>query len=99
MIEDSLITRDNKRISSFLKSLDQMLDDIENLTKNYRPVLGGERYLTDKEVANILKISRRSLQNYRNERRIPYCMLGGKILYRESDIQRLLDEGLKNVYK
>jgi len=70
-----------------------MLDGIENMTKNYRPTLGGERFLTDKEVSEKLKLSRRVLQDYRNEGRVPYCKLGGKILYRESDIQKLLDEG------
>ena len=76
-----------------------MLDGIENMTNNYRPTLGGERFLTDKEVSERLKLSRRVLQDYRNEGRIPYCKLGGKILYRESDIQKLLDEGYRNAWK
>ena len=36
------------------------------------------------------KISRRTLQDYRNNGILPYRQLGGKILYRESDIERVL---------
>ncbi|RNC66157.1 DNA-binding protein [Proteiniphilum sp. X52] len=46
-----------------------------------------------------LKLSRRVLQDYRNEGRIPYYKLGGKILYRKSDLQKLLDEGYRDVWK
>lgn len=98
MNENNLITKDNEQVVAFFKSLDRMLDGIENLTQNYRPMLNGERYLTDAEVAEKLKLSRRVLQDYRNEGRIPYCKLGGKILYRESDIQRMLDEGYREAF-
>ena len=33
--------------------------------ENYRPPLDGERYLTDREVADLLRVSRRTLQEYR----------------------------------
>ena len=51
---------------------------------------GGEHYLTDRELSERLKISRRTLQDYRNNGILPYRQLGGKILYRESDIERVL---------
>lgn len=87
-----IITKDTERVVRFFKSLDRMLDGIEGLVKTHKPALNGERYLTDREVSARLKVSRRTLQDYRNEGRIPYCQLGGKILYRESDIEKLLDE-------
>ena len=99
MNENNLITKDNEQVVAFFKSLDRMLDDIENLTRNYRPMLNGERYLTDAEVAKKLKLSRRVLQDYRNEGRVPYCKLGGKILYRESDIQQMLDNGYRDAFR
>ena len=61
-------------------------------------MLGGERYLTDKEVSAQLKLSRRTLQDYRNEGRISYYQLGGKILYRESDIEKMLQENYREAY-
>ncbi|MDR0908013.1 MAG: helix-turn-helix domain-containing protein [Rikenellaceae bacterium] len=93
MHDNELITMKTECIVSFFKSLDRMLDGIENMVKNHKPTLNGERYLTDREVSARLKVSRRTLQDYRNEGRIPFIQLGGKVLYRESDIQRGLDSG------
>jgi excisionase family DNA binding protein len=99
MYNNELITMKTERIVSFFKSLDRMLDGIENMVKNHKPTLNGERYLTDREVSSRLKVSRRTLQDYRNEGRIPYYQLGGKVLYRESDIQRVLEEGYREVFR
>ena len=87
-----IITKENERIKGFFHSIERMLDSIENFTKGYRPTLNGERFLTDAEVSDRLKVSRRTLQDYRTTGKIPYIQLGGKTLYRESDIQKLLDE-------
>ena len=94
-----IITRDNARVVGFFKSIDRMLDGLENLVKNHRPMLGGERYLTDKEVSARLRVSRRALQDYRNGGRLPYYKLGGKNLYRESDIQKMLDSNYREAFK
>ena len=58
-------------------------------------MLDGERYLTDKEVSQILKISRRTL----NDGVLPYILLGGKVLYRESDLERVLESCYHPAYK
>jgi excisionase family DNA binding protein len=99
MHNNELITMKTERIASFFKSLDRMLNGIENMVKNHKPTLNGERYLTDREVSARLKVSRRTLQDYRNEGRIPFIQLGGKILYRESDIQRVLDSGYRDAFR
>jgi excisionase family DNA binding protein len=99
MNNNELLTMKTERIASFFKSLDRMLDGIENLVKNHKPTLNGERYLTDREVSARLKVSRRTLQDYRNEGRIPFIQLGGKILYRESDIQKVLNAGYREAFK
>ena len=52
----------------------------------------------DKEVSAQLKLSRRTLQDYRNEGRISYYQLGGKILYRESNIEKMLQENYREAY-
>ena len=40
----------------------------------------------------VITVSYTHLQDYRDQGRIPYIQLGGKILYRQSDIERLLEE-------
>ena len=93
------ITRDNEKVALLLEKMNRLMENMESLAENYKPVLGGERFLTDKELSATLKISRRSLQDYRNEGRIPYIQLGGKILYRESDIEQILKNGYRKAYR
>jgi len=53
--------------------------------------MAGENFYTDRELAEKLKVSRRSLQQYRDNGLLAFTRLGGKILYRSSDIEKLLD--------
>ena len=73
-----------------LSELDRIAKDAATVADDNQPLLGGEHYLTDRELSERLKISRRTLQDYRNNGIWPYRQLGGKILYRESDIERVL---------
>jgi len=50
-------------------------------------------------VAYLLKVSRRTLQDYRNNGILPYTQVGGKILYRASDIEKTLMKGYKEAYR
>jgi len=92
-MNNEILTKESEIIKTFFKSSKRMLDDIDLLVKNNKPHLNGERFLTDKEVSEKLKISRRTLQDYRTQDRIAYIQLGGKILYKESDIEMMLESG------
>ena len=60
--------------------------------KSLRQVLNGERYITDSELAEKLKLTRRTLADYRMNGRLPYYKVGGKLLYKEKDILVLLEK-------
>ena len=96
---NELIMPHNVGVKNVLESMKELLALYKNVTGNYRPMLDGERYLTDREVSEILKVSRRTLQEYRNEGILPYISLGGKILYRESDLEELLDRHYHPAYR
>jgi excisionase family DNA binding protein len=98
-MSNEIITRENDRIKRFFSSLDRMLDKIETALMGCKPTLNGERFLTDQEVSDRLKVSRRTLQDYRTAGKIPYIQLGGKILYRESDIQKMLEENYREAFR
>ena len=89
---EGIIDKENERVRRFFALLDNMEKKVERLARDNRPPFNGERFLTDRELSGMLKISRRCLQDYRDQGRIPYIQLGGKILYRQSDIERLLEE-------
>ena len=85
---NELIMPHNAGVKRVLESMKEVLALYKNVTGNYRPMLDGERYLTDREVAEILKVSRRTLQEYRNDGILPYILLGGKVLVAVDDLQR-----------
>ena len=95
MNDDNVMRADNERIESALYALRKGAKEVSPLSQNYRPPLNGERYMTDKEVSDRLKVSRRTLQEYRNDRKIPFILFGGKVLYREADIEQMLEENYK----
>ena len=87
-----ILTKESPEIIRFFRNistLSKMLDDQE---KNFRPVLNGERYITDSELAEKLKLTRRTLADYRMNGRLPYYKVGGKLLYKEKDILVLLEK-------
>ena len=96
---NELIMPHNVGVKKVKEDMKELLALYKNVTGNYRPLLDGERYLTDREVAIILKVSRRTLQEYRNDGVIPYVLLGGKVLYRESDLERVLESCYHPAYK
>ena len=95
-----VVTPDNnERIKAFFSSLDRLSGLMEKLFTDRRLTLNGESFYTDRELSQKLKVSRRSLQDYRNQGRIPYIQLGGKILYRSSDIEKILEDGYRKALK
>lgn len=58
-----LITKDSETTLVLFSSLDRMLENVEYVVMNYRPVLNGEHYLTGEEVCERLCISKRTLQD------------------------------------
>jgi len=99
-MSNQLITQENnERVKSFFLSLERLSTSLERLFSTRKPTLNGESFYTDEELSKKLKISRRSLQDYRNEGRIPYIKLGGKILYRSSDVEKLLEDGYQESFR
>ena len=88
-------TKNDEEIRLFFSAGDRMMKGIDALRKKNRPLLGGHRYLTDGELSRLLHINRRTLQDYRNVGRIPFIKLGGKVLYREEDVEKLLQENYR----
>jgi len=69
-----------------------MLHGIESIVKHYKPHLNGERFLSNNEVSKKLNVSLRTLQKWRDTGLIPFIQIKGKIIYRQSDIDKLLQK-------
>lgn len=90
-MKQEILTLEQGFLADMHTSLKESHRKISRFMREYSPSLNGDRYLTDKELSTALKISRRTLQKMRNDRTLPFILLGGKALYREYDIQRLLE--------
>ena len=78
-----------------LSAISSVSKRIKEVAQTHKPLYGGEHFLTGKEVCERLYISPRTLQDYRNRRIIPYTQFAGKILYKTSDLERLLEDNYK----
>ena len=96
---NELIFADQELEVGFIEKLDALLEGIERMGASHKASPGNEQFLTDKEVSAWLKVSRRTLQDYRNTGIIAYYQLGGKILYKESDIERMLAANYREAFR
>ena len=65
-----ILTKESPEIIRFFRNistLSKMLDDQE---KSLRPVLNGERYITDSELAEKIEADTRTLADLQNERQV-----------------------------
>ena len=89
---NDLILADRELEVGFIGKLDALFDGIERMDASHKASPSNEQFLTDKEVSA-------TLQDYRNNGMVSYYQLGGKILYKESDIENLLMSGYRNAYR
>lgn len=90
-----LINKQDPRIDAIFESLEKMEQMIDGLQTAPKPAFHGDYFITDEELSKVLKVSRRTLQEYRTLGVIPYYLVQGKALYKESDIQKVLDDAYK----
>ena len=95
MEEQNILTSKDEQIAHLFDMIHKADAKAQKMTETYRPTLGGERLLTDKELSDFLHASRKTLQIYRKEKLLPYIELKGKCLYKESDIERILKKNYK----
>ena len=99
MSENEIITQQDPQMQMFAQLMESVLKKLERYCATARPMLGGEVYLTSEEVCKLLRLSSRTLQEYRDNGTIAYLKIGGKILYKQSDIQAMLERYYNPIYK
>jgi hypothetical protein len=78
------------------KTFEQMQQAFENFTKQVKELCGKDRtggqWLNNREVCELLQISLRTLQSYRDNGILPYSQIGHKCYYRISDIEQFINK-------
>ncbi|PLX07664.1 MAG: DNA-binding protein [Marinilabiliales bacterium] len=75
-----------KQIMDKLQSLESKF--IELKMEAITPL--SEKWMDNQDVLLLLKISKRTLQSYRDTNKIPYSQIGHKIYYKASDVEKFL---------
>lgn len=89
------IDRKDPRIDMMFRGFENMEGLLAAMEDMPKSLFAGERFLTDEELSKLLRVSRRTLQEYRTFGVIPYHLVQGKALYRESDIMKILEDAYK----
>ncbi len=74
-----------RKLADKMDHIDKKLDDRKN-TKQL-----SEIWLDIQEACQLLKISKRTLQSYRDNGILPFSQIGGKIYFRSADIEEHLN--------
>ncbi|TFH95279.1 helix-turn-helix domain-containing protein [Porphyromonas levii] len=94
-MEHEIVNKETPEMKQLISGIKEVSKRLREIAQTNRPLFGGEIYLTGREVCERLFVSPRTLQDYRYKGIIPYTQIAGKILYRLSDINRLLQENYR----
>ena len=95
-MEYETINKETPEMKQLISGIKGLTNRVRSMAQTHRPLFEGEIYLTGREVCDRLFLSPRTLQDYRDKGIIPYTQIAGKILYRLSDINRILSENYVN---
>lgn len=80
-IEESVFEKMMERFGAFTQKVEAICN--RNSDKSMK------KWLDNQDVCVILNISKRSLQNYRDNGTLPYTQIGHKMYYKPDDIERI----------
>lgn len=98
-MEHEVINQACPEMQELIQDLGEIEQRMRSVAQSHRPLFEGEIYLTGRELCQRLFLSPRTLQDYRDKGILPYTQIAGKILYKLSDINRLLEENYRRMDK
>jgi len=78
--------------------LSERLQTIEDLLRNVQPE-ASDKWVDNEELCNLLSISNKTAQSYRDKGLITFSQIGNKIYYRISSINEFLDSHKRKAFK
>lgn len=85
-----LSTQQYKELVNRLDKLNKQLEE-----KQKKPQ---DTFLDNQEFLQLMNISKRTAQTWRDEGKISFSQVGSKIYYRMSDVQKLLDNNYRKAF-
>ena len=90
-MQSNIINANSDEIKDILSAIEEATTNLELGMEALSSSANQDRYLNNNQVCELLHISQRTLQDYRDKGRISFYKLQGKILYKYSDIENLLN--------
>lgn len=82
------------KLNQFLQEVEKMAEELKE-ARNSKNI---DRVYTNDEFVKMMGISKRTAQTWRDEGKIAFSQIGGKIYYSQSDIDTMLNENKKGGY-
>ena len=89
---EDLLTKDSPEFQELTGQLRKAHQSVMAMRAKHRPNIADERYLTGEDILEYLHICQRTLQTLRDNRIIGFITIGGKILYPESELQKVIQD-------
>jgi len=93
---DKFIGIDSAEFKELTGQIKQAISDVQDVRDKYRPSLLDKRYLSGEEVMEYLHVSPRTLQTLRDNRIIGHTAIGGKLLYPEDELEKVLVQNYRS---
>lgn len=90
-----VITKQSEELRAVLNKIAESRADIDYIGSLHQPHLPCGRYLTGEQVQARFSICKKTLQTYRDTGVIAFTSIGGKFLYKETDILKILDDNYR----
>lgn len=84
----NVITIESEAFQQIVKRLEAINEKL-NKEKGTTPL--SEVWMDNQDVCELLHISKRTLQHYRDSGKLPFSQIGAKIYYKASDIDAFLE--------
>ena len=94
-MEHEIVNKETPEMKQLISGIREVRKRLREIAQTYCPLFGGEIYLTGREVCERLFVSPRTLQDYRDRGIIPYTQFAGKILYKASDLEKMLKDNYR----
>lgn len=93
-MSSKLVLMEEEAFKLLSNRLDKLATEVKKLNTQNNPGFK-EKWLVSDEVCLQLNISKRTLQNIRDQKTIPFSKIGKKIYYKASDIEKYLENNLE----
>ena len=87
------ITLSTQQYKELVNRLDVLNKKLEEKQKS-----PDDTFLDNQEFLQLMNISKRTAQSWRDEGKVSFSQIGSKIYYRMSDVQKLLDKNYKAAF-